>query len=92
MISLGNLNQYVNQKVLVVMSLTRVKAIVDKKGNEMCFIEGQDETGSVDGVVFSSTYKQYQDIFERGNVVLIEGKVDYRDKLSLIVQKVKKVV
>ena len=58
----------------------------------MCFIEGQDETGSVDGVVFSSTYKQYQDIFERGNVVLIEGKVDYRDKLSLIVQKVKKVV
>ena len=91
-ISLGNLNQYVNQKVLVVMSLTRVKAIVDKKGNDMCFIEGQDETGSVDGVVFSSTYKQYQDIFERGNVVLIEGKVDYRDKLSLIVQKVKKVV
>ncbi len=91
-VSLGNLNQYVNQKVLVVMSLSRVKTIVDKKGNNMCFIEGQDETGSVDGVVFSSVYKQYQDIFERGNVVLIEGKVDYRDKLSLIIQKVKKVV
>ena len=27
------------------MALLRVKVIVDKKGNEMCFIEGFDETG-----------------------------------------------
>ena len=51
-LAVANLNEYVSKNVRVLLSLLRVKVIVDKKGNEMCFIEGFDETGNVEGVVF----------------------------------------
>ena len=63
----------------------------DKKRNEMCFIEGFDETGNVEGVVFSSTYQRYKTLLEKNRIVCIEGKMNYRDKLSLVVQNVKEV-
>ena len=45
------------------MALSRVKAIVDKKGQEMCFVDGYDETGEIDAVVFASS--NYQTLKER---------------------------
>ena len=80
-----------SQKMRVLLSLFSVKVIVDKKGNEMCFIEGFDETGNVEGVVFSSTYQRYKTLLEKNRIVCIEGKMNYRDKLSLVVQNVKEV-
>ncbi|MCD7894107.1 MAG: DNA polymerase III subunit alpha [Erysipelotrichaceae bacterium] len=87
-VSINNLSSYIGKQVNVVVSITRVKNIVDKKGNEMCFIEGSDETGSVDGVVFSSCYKRYGMLLKRGIICLMNGKVDHRNKLSLIIEKV----
>ena len=55
----------------------------------MCFIEGFDETGSIDGVVFASRYKDVGMMLKRGNICLIQGKIDLKDKLSLIVEKVR---
>ena len=90
-LAVANLNEYVSKNVRVLLSLLRVKVIVDKKGNEMCFIEGFDETGNVEGVVFSSTYQRYKTLLEKNKIVCIEGKMNYRDKLSLVVQNVKEV-
>ena len=90
-IAIARLNEYVSKNVCVLLMLTRVKVIVDKKGNEMCFIEGHDETGNVEGVVFSSTYRQVKDLLEKNKVIYIEGRIDYRDKLSLVVQRVKEI-
>lgn len=90
-IAIARLNEYVSKNVSVLLMLTRVKVIVDKKGNEMCFIEGHDETGNVEGVVFSSTYRQVKDLLEKNKVIYIEGRIDYRDKLSLVVQRVKEI-
>ena len=90
-LAVANLNEYVSKNVRVLLSLSRVKVIVDKKGNEMCFIEGFDETGNVEGVVFSSTYQRYKTLLEKNKIVCIEGKMNYRDKLSLVVQNVKEV-
>ena len=56
-LAVANLNEYVSKNVRVLLSLLRVKVIVDKKGNEMCFIEGFDETGNVEGVVFLQRIK-----------------------------------
>ena len=86
------LNQYVSKKVDVVLYISRIKPIVDKKGNEMCFIEGYDETGNIEGVVFSFAYQKAKSILEKGKIVYIEGKIDNRDKLSLIVNTVKDIV
>lgn len=91
-IPVSALNQYISKKVQVVLSISRVKPIVDKKGNEMCFFEGFDETGNIEGVVFSFAYQKVKMVLQKGKIVYIEGKIDYRDKLSLIVNSVKDIV
>lgn len=87
--SVVDLAKYINKPVQVIISLQRVKQIIDKKGNEMCFIEGYDETGEIDGVIFGSTYPQIRNAIQTGNICLIEGKINYRDKLSLVVNTAK---
>lgn len=86
-INVSSLYEYVNQTVNIVVQLQRVKNITDRKGDEMCFIEGFDETGSVDGVVFASRYKSIGMMLKKGNICLMNGKVDMKDKLSFIVDK-----
>ena len=73
------------------MALSRVKVIVDKKGQEMCFVDGYVETGEVDAVVFASSFQVLKKILVRGDFCLIEGRVNYRDKLSLIINQAKNV-
>lgn len=80
------LNQYIGKRVTIVISLSRVKTIVDKNGREMCFIEGYDETGHVEGVVFAASYQKIKSIVVRNHILLIDGKIDNRHKLSIIVQ------
>lgn len=86
-VNVASLYEYVNQHVNIVVQLQRVKNITDRKGDEMCFIEGFDETGSIDGVVFASRYKSIGMMLKKGNICLINGKVDMKDKLSFIVDK-----
>lgn len=81
------LEEYIQKTVNVVVQLQRVKNIIDRKGQEMCFIEAMDETGSLDGVVFASSYKNIGMMLKKGNICLIQGKVDMKDKISLIVDK-----
>lgn len=86
-VDVSSLDEYVQRTVNVVVQLQRVKNITDRKGQEMCFIEAMDETGSLDGVVFASRYKDIGMMLKKGNICLIQGKVDMKDKLSLIVDK-----
>ena len=48
-VNVSSLDEYVHRTVNVVVQLQRVKNITDRKGQEMCFIEAMDETGSLDG-------------------------------------------
>ncbi len=89
--NISELQNYINRPVQVIMALSRVKVIVDKKGEEMCFIEGYDETGNVDGVVFASSFQVLKRILIRGEIYLIEGKVNFRDKLSLVINQAKNI-
>ena len=86
-VDVSSLDEYVHRTVNVVVQLQRVKNITDRKGQEMCFIEAMDETGSLDGVVFASRYKDIGMMLKKGNICLIQGKVDMKDKLSFIVDK-----
>lgn len=88
-VHVSSLYEHINQNVNIVIQLQRVKNITDKKGDEMCFIEGFDETGNVDGVVFASRYKSVGMMLKKGNICLINGRVNMKDKLSFIVDKVK---
>lgn len=89
LINISELQNYVDKPVRVVMALTRVKVIVDKKGQEMCFVEGYDDTGSIEGVVFANSFMVLKKILVRGEICLIDGRVNFRDKLSLIINQAK---
>lgn len=90
-VDINRVHDYIDKYVKVIISITRVKTIKDRKGQDMCFIEGSDDTGSIEGVVFGSTYPRIKDSIVRGETLIIEGKINYRDKLSLVVNDAKKV-
>ena len=89
LVNLVDVENYMDRTIPVVCSISSVRAIVDKKGREMAFIEGQDETGQVEFVCFSNQYERYKNIFERGKTVEMNVRVQYRDRLSLIINQVK---
>ena len=73
----------------IVCTIGNVRAIVGKKGRNMAFIECQDETGQEECVCFSNQYERYKNILERGKIVEMNVRVQYRDRLSLIINQVK---
>lgn len=83
-------SKYINQKIISVLAIQRVKVINDKKGQQMCFVTFYDESSQVDGVIFASTYEQYRNIISRNSVYLVEGKVDMKTNLSLNVSRMKR--
>lgn len=88
-VNLVDVNRYVNRVIPVVCSLGNIRAIVDKKGRDMAFIEGHDETGQEEFVCFSNQYERYRNLLERGKIVEMNVRVQYRDRLSLIIQQIK---
>ena len=54
----------------------------------MCFASVEDETGSIEAVIFPSIFEKDGQCFVKDSVVLASGKIDFKeDKLHLIVDK-----
>ncbi len=87
-VDIVSLPKKIHQRVTILVNIQRVKTITDKKGQVMGFISGQDDTGMMDGVIFSNVYGTYQSMLKRGNICILEGKVDMKTSLSFIVEKV----
>lgn len=84
----GNVN--LDQKVKLASVVTDVRIIITKKtGKEMAFVRVEDDTGSIDLVVFPSIFDKTKEYWINNKVLLICGKVDIRDEqLSIIVDAV----
>jgi len=76
---------------MVIMAgvVTRSRSVQTKRSNQtMCFASVEDETGSIEAVVFPSIYEKDGQCFVKDSVVLVSGKIDFKeDKLHLIVDK-----
>ena len=90
-VSVHQLNKYIENRVTLVLYLQRVRIIKDKLGNYMCFISAFDETGEIEGVVFSNVFEQYQNNLNRGNIVIVNAKVTYKDTISIVVNSVENI-
>ncbi|MGG0719766.1 DNA polymerase III subunit alpha [Robertmurraya massiliosenegalensis] len=79
-----------NQKIIkAIINITEFKRIRTKKGEEMAFLAISDQSGDMDAVVFPAVYKRFTFVLQKGNIVLIEGKMDLRDgKKQFIIQSV----
>ncbi|MFC4183344.1 DNA polymerase III subunit alpha [Saccharococcus thermophilus] len=60
-----------------------------KRGEEMAFFTISDESGEMVAVAFPEVYSRYSSALEKGNVQLLEGKLDVRaGKPQLVIRQV----
>lgn len=78
---------YADKKVSIGGFLGSIRKVLTKKNNsEMAFATLEDDTGSVDLVIFPKVYEKTKNIWIPDKVVIVKGKVEDRDgKLSFMV-------
>lgn len=91
-IELSEVGKYFDKVIDTVALIDKIKVIDTKRQEKMAFIYGSDETSIMDYTMFPEVYNKNREL-ERGDVVLIRGRVEKRlDKYQIIVQKIKKLV
>ena len=66
--------------VKIVASIRKFKNILTKKSNaKMAFITLEDETGTIEAVVFPKTYERMSNFLIENKVIYIEGKINIRE-------------
>jgi len=70
-----------------IAAIKRFKNIFTKKNNaKMAFVTLEDETGTIEAVVFPKTYERISNLLEENKAVYIEGKINIREgSLSVLV-------
>lgn len=90
-IHLSDIEKYFNKTVNTIILVDNTKTIDTKKGDKMMFIDGSDESGTMDFTLFPRTYEMYKDI-TRGMIIKVIGNVEKRlDKYQIIANKIIKI-
>lgn len=74
--------------VTILVNLTRVKVIRTKKGQQMAFVNGSDETSEIDLTIFPDLFRQKESLLEKNKVVVVSGDVEINRGLQIIVKKI----
>jgi DNA polymerase-3 subunit alpha len=70
---------YDKKKVRIIASISNVKLHVTKNGLKMSFITCEDETGSIDVVVFPMLYQTAVKAIKEDQIIFIDGKADVKE-------------
>ncbi len=78
---------HLNQTVTLAGIVSRNKQVVTKKSNaKMAFITLEDDTGSIDCIVFPKLFAENPDLWNEDQPLIVKGKIDNReDKLQVVV-------
>ena len=86
------LEKYLFKNIKCVVLVNKISNIKTKKNENMAFISASDETGTCDFTIFPKNMNLINDL-KIGDLVEINGNVSKRfDKVSIIVNNIKKVV
>lgn len=87
-IDVSDIKNHLNKQVNIIVNIDRVKEIVTKKGEAMCFINASDNTGSVSLTLFPDMYKVINH-FKKNEIIKVTGKVEKRyDEYQIICSKI----
>jgi DNA polymerase III subunit alpha len=65
-----------------------VRVIKTKKGEQMAFLKFSDETGELEVTVFPKQYRDFYNLFQVGQLLLLEGKLEVAtERIQMIVSK-----
>ena len=87
-----DINNNLNKKVEVIVSIDKIKEILTKKNEAMCFLTSSDNTGSTVLIVFPDLYKNYNN-FKKGDIIKVKGKIEKRfDEYQIICNEIEEIV
>ena len=90
-IKIKNIKAYLGKNVKMVILVNDIRKIKTKKNEDMAFINGTDETGSMDFVVFPKKIN-YLENLSAGSLVVVMGTVDRRiDKYQININVVRSI-
>lgn len=77
-----------NQTVTILLFVNHVKTIRTKRGDQMAFVSGSDQTAAIDVTVFPNLYKQVAELLVKNKVLLISGQVETNRGLQVVAKKI----
>ncbi|MGE0003663.1 MAG: OB-fold nucleic acid binding domain-containing protein, partial [Candidatus Izemoplasmatales bacterium] len=83
----SDLDQASSPFVQIAASVTRIKTITTKQGDEMAFLTLEDMYSQVDSILFPKDYLKYQQMIVKEGLYVIRGKIEERnDRLQVVIQ------
>lgn len=76
-VKLENIKNYFNKKIKTVILVEKIKSLKTKKGDNMAFLTGSDDTGNIEFVIFPNCYNSLANI-KKNDIIAINGKVTKR--------------
>jgi DNA polymerase III alpha subunit len=68
------------KKVSIGGNITDVREIMTKNGQKMAFVKLEDFSGETEIILFPKSYEKTQAVWQRDHIVIINGKINARDK------------
>ena len=84
-----NISKLNNKNVKMILMVKKNKIIKTKKNELMSITTMIDEFGSVGVVIFPSLYKQVSSLLNAGCYLVVEGKVEVKENVSIVANNIK---
>ncbi|MGH7157874.1 MAG: DNA polymerase III subunit alpha [Candidatus Saccharimonadales bacterium] len=81
-----------NRAVVVGGAIVDMREIITKNGQKMAFVKLEDQSGSLELILFPGVYQQTAGLWERDRIVLARGKVSAKDRDGTIGTELKVLV
>ena len=86
-------DQFPRQKIKIGGIISNIKKILTKNGQPMLFVKIEDLTDKAEVVVFPAIFEKFGEAFQENKIVLITGKVDFRDNSpKLICEEIEEIL
>lgn len=76
-----------NNRVTVVVYVTRIRTIRTKRGEPMAFVTGSDETADVSITIFPNQYRTASEWLKTDQVIVVRGKVEQQRGLQIVADR-----
>lgn len=85
-----DIKKYMSKNINMVLMVDKINRVKTKNGDDMAFINANDETGNVELTIFNNVYKNIIDLKNK-DLIFINGKVAKRfDKYKILVNNIKR--
>jgi DNA polymerase-3 subunit alpha len=72
------------KKATVGGTIAEIKQIMTRNGQQMAFVRLEDAGGEIEAVIFPSLLKDFPGVWQRDQVIIMEGKVSGKDKSGAV--------